>query len=119
MYRNDEAVTVYASDRGRVCPGCGQAAERCKCPRQEASSRGDGVARVSRSTKGRGGKCVSLVAGLALQHEELKLLAGQLKHKCGSGGTVKGGVIEIQGDHRALIVEELKRLGHRVKLAGG
>ena len=119
MYRKDKAVTVYASDRGRVCPGCGQAAARCQCRRQEASSRGGGVARVSRSTKGRGGKCVSLVAGLALGHDELRQLAGRLKHKCGSGGTVKDGVIEIQGDHRDTVLAELARQGIRAKRAGG
>jgi len=80
---------------------------------------GDGVVRVSRSAKGRGGKCVSLVTGLQLEGIELGKLAKQLKQKCGSGGTVKQGAIEIQGDHRAIIVNELERLGCKVKLAGG
>lgn len=119
MYRDDEAVTVYSSERGRICPGCGLAVSSCRCKKPSALPQGDGVARVSRSTKGRGGKCVSLVTGLPLEKGELDKLAKQLKQKCGSGGTVKDGVIEIQGDHCSLIVSELKRLGYTVKLAGG
>jgi len=60
-----------------------------------------------------------VIGGIPLGAEALARLGTQLKQRCGTGGTVKDGVIEIQGDHRALIVEELKRLGHRAKLAGG
>lgn len=119
MHRDDKAVTVYSSERGRICPGCGLSAGACRCKKQAALPKGDGVARVSRSTKGRGGKCVSLVTGLPLEGDELGRLAKQLKQKCGAGGTVKDGEIEIQGDHRTLIVNELKALGYKVKLAGG
>jgi translation initiation factor 1 len=79
----------------------------------------DGVIRVSRETKGRKGKCVSLVSGVSLNHESLLELAKRLKQKCGSGGTVKGGVIEIQGDHRDTIVKELSVIGFSAKKAGG
>jgi len=119
MYRDDDAITVYSSKSGRVCPGCGLSVGKCSCKKQAALPKGDGVARVSRSTKGRGGKCVSLVTGLLLNSDELGKLSKQLKQRCGSGGTVKDGEIEIQGDHRTLIVNELKRLGYKVKLAGG
>ena len=119
MHRDDKAATVYSSEDGRICPGCGLPVNVCGCKKQRVLPQGDGVARVSRSTKGRGGKCVSLVTGLALEESTLNHLAKQLKQKCGAGGTVKEGVIEIQGDHRALIVNELKRLGYQVKSAGG
>ena len=79
----------------------------------------DGVVRVWRQTKGRKGKGVTVVTGLQLPAEELSQLAGELKKKCGSGGTTKDGVIEIQGDHRDTLVDELRRRGHRTKLAGG
>ncbi len=79
----------------------------------------DGVVRVSRQTKGRKGSGVCLITGMDLGEAELKKLAKQLKKKCGSGGTVKNGVIEIQGDHREVLVDALIMLGFRAKLAGG
>lgn len=109
---------VYSTDRGRLCPGCGHPAGQCCCSRKEPP-RGDGVVRISRETKGRKGSGVCLISGLPLGLDELKKLAQQLKKKCGSGGTVRAGVIEIQGDHRPLLVEELRSLGYPVKLAGG
>ena len=78
-----------------------------------------GPVRVSRETKGRGGKTVTLVRGLALEEAALAKLAQQLKAACGSGGTVKDGVIEVQGEHRDRIVELLQAQGHEVKRAGG
>lgn len=75
--------------------------------------------RVGRETKGRKGKGVSLVRGVLLQDQELARLAKRLKTKCGSGGTVKNGVIEIQGDHRDLLMEELRKEGFTVKRSGG
>ena len=80
---------------------------------------GDGVVRVGRETKGRKGKGVTVITGLPLAHDELARLATRLKKRCGSGGTVRDGVIEIQGDHRDLLVTELDGLGYRVKRAGG
>ena len=77
------------------------------------------MVRVSRQTKGRKGSGVSLVTGLDLGEGELKKLTAQLKKKCGSGGSVKNGVIEIQGDHREFLVEALMKLGFSAKLAGG
>ena len=119
MHRDDQAVTVYSSERGRICPGCGLSVSTCGCRKSSALPQGAGVARVSRSTKGRGGKGVTLVTGLPLEEDELVKLAKHLKQRCGAGGTVKDGVIEIQGDHRDPIMSELKRLGYRVKQAGG
>ena len=80
---------------------------------------GDGIVRVSRETKGRGGKAVTVVKGVALDADALAGLGKQLKTACGSGGTVKDGVIEVQGDHVDRVVETLKKLGHQVKRAGG
>jgi translation initiation factor 1 len=74
---------------------------------------------LHRDSKGRGGKVVSLVKGLALSEADLSALAKQIKQACGSGGTVKDGVIEIQGEHRQKIEEVLRKLGYKVKLAGG
>tara|TARA_B110000444_G_scaffold183463_1_gene172412 strand:- start:706 stop:978 length:273 start_codon:yes stop_codon:yes gene_type:complete len=79
----------------------------------------DPAIRVSRESKGRKGKGVTLVTGLSLNEAELKLLAKQLKALCGSGGTVKNGVIEIQGNHREQIKQKLEKEFKNVKLAGG
>jgi translation initiation factor 1 len=80
---------------------------------------GDGVVRVSHQTKGRGGKSVTLIKGLALDPVALALLGKQLRTACGSGGTVKDGVIEVQGDHCELVIEALRKHGHQAKRAGG
>jgi translation initiation factor 1 len=74
---------------------------------------------VERSTKGRKGKGVTLITGLPLENDSLKELAKKLKQKCGTGGTVKNGIIEIQGDHRQLLAEHLNLLGYKAKKAGG
>ncbi len=80
---------------------------------------GNGIVRVARETKGRRGKGVTVITGLPLPREGLERLARELKQKCGAGGTVKGNTIEIQGDHRDLLMEELKRRGYTVKRSGG
>lgn len=109
---------VYSTDAGRMCPDCRQPIASCIC-KQAVIPKGDGVVRVSRETKGRGGKSVTLVKGLALDADALAVVGKQLKTACGSGGTVKDGVIEVQGDHCDLVVEVLKKHGHNVKRAGG
>jgi translation initiation factor 1 len=81
--------------------------------------RGDGIVRVRRETQGRGGKTVTSASGFGLAEDELRELAGELKRLCGTGGTVKDYVIEIQGDHRDKIVAALQARGYTVKLAGG
>lgn len=110
---------VYSTDRGRLCPSCGKAVRECCCRAQPEQPVGDGIVRISRQTKGRKGSGVSLISGLPLGDQELKKLAKQLKKKCGCGGTVKSGVVEIQGDKRQVLADELLRLGYKVKLAGG
>jgi translation initiation factor 1 len=101
-----------------MCPECRRPAEKCTC-KTETALKGDGVVRVSRQTKGRAGKSVTLVKGLALDPVELALLGKQLRTACGSGGTVKDGVIEVQGDHCELVVNELRKYGHDPKRVGG
>ena len=110
---------VYSTESGTMCPECGRAKKSCVCSQNASGPKGDGIIRVGRETKGRKGKGVTLIRGLPLGPEELKKLAQELKNKCGCGGTVKAGVIEIQGDHRDRLVETLKNKGWTVKLAGG
>lgn len=102
-----------------MCPGCRQPIAQCVCSRTAVAPAGDGIVRVSRETKGRGGKAVTVVRGLALDAAALTQLAKQLKAACGTGGTVKEGAIEIQGDHAAKLVALLQAQGHSVKRAGG
>jgi translation initiation factor 1 len=109
---------VYSTEGGRMCPDCRQPIAACSC-KSKAAPKGDGIVRVSRQTKGRGGKCVTLVKGLALDGDTLAVLGKQLRTACGSGGTVKDGVIEIQGDHCERVMTELAKHGHRAKQAGG
>lgn len=110
---------VYSTDAGRMCPDCRQPTAACICKQTKALPKTDGVVRVSRSTKGRGGKTVTLVTGLALDESALAKLAKQLKAACGSGGTVKDGVIEVQGDHCDTVLQALLKQGHAAKRAGG
>ncbi|MEJ2245827.1 MAG: translation initiation factor Sui1 [Acidobacteriota bacterium] len=117
--RQAEYTLVYSTSAGRICPGCLNPVARCTCRRNAASPKGDGIVRVSRSSKGRKGKGVTLVTGVPLAGDELKALALKLKQRCGAGGTIKDGTIEIQGEHRDLLVAELAELGYRVKRSGG
>lgn len=117
---------VYSTGQGRLCPECGRPVADCRCRRSKAASavpavatRGDGIVRVGRETQGRKGKGVTVITGIALAGEALDALATKLKKRCGSGGTVDGARIEIQGDHRDLLVEELGRLGYTVRKSGG
>ena len=113
------SVLVWSSEQGRVCPGCGKAAASCICKKQVTRPAGDGVVRVRRETKGRGGKTVTVVLGVPVGDSALKVLAGDLKCRCGTGGTAKDGVIEIQGDFCDLVIAELAKRGFTVKRAGG
>ena len=111
---------VYSTDAGRMCPQCRQAVADCRCAllaRQAPA--GDGVVRVSRETKGRGGKAVTVVRGLALDAAALADLGKRLRTACGAGGTARDGVLEVQGDHAERVVDWLKQAGHAAKRAGG
>jgi translation initiation factor 1 len=118
-HRSSSGGLVYSTEAGRMCPVCRQPIASCACKaRAAAPAAGDGIVRVSRETKGRGGKAVTLVRGLALDGMSLAKLAQQLKTHCGSGGTVKDGVIEVQGDHCDKVIALLKAQGLSVKRAG-
>lgn len=118
MNKNSSSSLVYSTETGRMCPDCRQPVASCAC-KCAPVIKGDGVVRVSRESKGRGGKTVTLVKGVALDATALAALGKQLRSACGSGGTVKDGVIEIQGDHCDLVLETLKKHGHDAKRAGG
>ncbi|KFI06005.1 translation initiation factor Sui1 [Massilia sp. BSC265] len=118
MKSSSNSGLVYSTESGRMCPVCRQPASACACKTKPAV-KGDGVVRVSLQTKGRGGKSVTIVKGLALDATALAQLGKQLRTACGSGGTVKDGVIEVQGDHCDLVLETLRKLGHQPKRAGG
>ncbi len=120
----DRGAIVYSSEHGRMCPACRRPASRCTCRDPDRSSvlsksAGKPVVRIGRETKGRKGKGVTVVTGIPLSGDALEELASQLKRSCGSGGTVKDGVLEIQGDHRDTLVVALERHGWIVKRSGG
>ena len=111
---------VYSTEGGRMCPVCRQPLSACTCrAAAQAVPAGDGVVRVSRETKGRGGKAVTLVRGLRLDAVALAAAGKQLRTACGSGGTVKDDVVEVQGDHVERVIELLTIEGYKVKRAGG
>tara|TARA_R110001592_G_scaffold138511_5_gene357719 strand:+ start:21282 stop:21644 length:363 start_codon:yes stop_codon:yes gene_type:complete len=109
---------VYSTELGKTCPDCENAIEDCTC-KDETTPQGDGIIRVSLDTKGRKGKGVTLIKGLPLKSTDLKVLAKELKQKCGVGGSVKDGNIEIQGDHRELLMTILKSKSYTAKKSGG
>ncbi|MGO9993728.1 MAG: stress response translation initiation inhibitor YciH [Steroidobacteraceae bacterium] len=114
------ARIVYSTGIGSLCPNCRRAVTECVCPKGAPGVRpGGGAVRVGREVKGRAGKGVSTVTGLLLTPAEIEALATKLKKRCGSGGTVRDGIIEIQGDHRDVIVAELVKLGLPAKKSGG
>lgn len=112
---------VYSTEHGRLCPDCSKPVAACVCRRQKSgdTAKGNGPVRVGRETQGRKGKGVTVVTGLPLAGDDLKALARELKARCGTGGTVRDGVIEIQGDHRDFLVEELRKRGWDAKRSGG
>ena len=112
---------VWSSDGAAGCPDCGKPGGACRCRTAQAGrpANGDGVVRVGRETKGRKGAGVTVVTGAPLDEAGLRDLATALKKACGSGGTLKDGVIEVQGDHRDRIVALLQGRGWVVKRVGG
>jgi translation initiation factor 1 len=111
---------VYSTEGGRMCPTCRKPVAQCVCGTKAAApAAGDGIVRVWRETKGRGGKAVTVVRGVPLDAAGLVKLGQQLKAACGTGGTVKDGVIEVQGDHADKVVALLQGQGYSVKRAGG
>ncbi len=110
---------VYSTDQGRICPSCDQAKDNCRCKTAVMPSKSDGIIRIRRETKGRKGAGVTIIDGLALEASELKKLVKKIKQSCSSGGAIKEGSVEIQGEHREGIKALLEKAGYTVKLSGG
>lgn len=120
MRRPSSGGLVYSTDGGRMCASCRKPVAKCACaPMAPQAPRGDGVVRVGRETKGRGGKVVTVIRGLELDAAALAALGKRLRTACGAGGTVKDGVLEIQGDHHARLIDYLTAEGWKVKRVGG
>ncbi len=107
---------VYSTDHGSMCPGCLKPVKSCVCRqlKKAAAAPADGVVRLRYETKGRKGKGMTVITGLPLSEDGLRDLAGRLKQRLGAGGSVKGHVIELQGDHRVQAAEELRAQGYVV-----
>ena len=111
---------VYSTEGGRMCPACRRPQAACACAAMVAVARvGDGIVRVSRETQRRGGKVVTVIRGVDGDDAMLAALGKRLRTACGAGGTVRDGVLEVQGDHRDRVVALLKQDGYTVKRAGG
>ncbi len=106
-----DSQLVYSTDTGRIAES--------KTVKNAGEAFSDGFLRLKRETKGRNGKAVITIAGIAEPAEKLSEIAALLKKKCGCGGAVKDGIIEIQGDKRDVIQQELTRLGYKTKWSGG
>lgn len=116
---NRDGGLVFSTEQGQTCPLCRQSSIKCCCRDKTVVAGSDGIVRVSRETKGRKGKGVTKITGLMLAPEALKEIALVMKKKCGGGGTIKDGVIEIQGDHREMLMTALSEQGYQVKCVGG
>ncbi len=111
---------VYSTEGGRMCPACRQPLDACACKAKPGNlDKGDGIVRISREIKGRGGKAVTVIRGVPLAAAGLADLGKRLRAACGSGGTLKDGVLEVQGDHVERVTTLLKAQGWVVKRAGG
>ena len=117
--KNTGSRLVYSTAAGRLCPQCHRPVADCVCGVDRPAAVGDGIVRLHRETKGRGGKAVTVIKGIPLAGAELKALARVLKQKCGVGGALKDDNIEIQGDQRHILKTELEKRGYTVKIAGG
>jgi translation initiation factor 1 len=114
---------IYSTESGKICPSCQEPVSECTCKKKKSRSQKnikvDGTIRIQREVKGRKGKTVTTVSAFQLADDDLKDLAAQLKRRCGTGGSVKNGVIIIQGDYRDTLITELKNRGFKAKITGG
>ncbi|MFW6221223.1 MAG: translation initiation factor Sui1 [Fibrobacterota bacterium] len=116
---NRGSEIVFSTEHGRMCPKCGNPLNNCSCRKKKQLPAGDGRVRIYLERKGRKGKGVTVITGFQLDDDKLKSLAKQLKQRCGTGGTVKHNTIEIQGDFRDIVLQELTKQGYKAKRAGG
>ena len=119
MNKRKPTHLVYSTEAGRLCPQCHRPVADCACGKPQRPASGDGIVRLLRETKGRGGKAVTLITGISLPEREMRELTRALKQKCGVGGSLKEDHIEIQGEQREKLKVELERRGFTVKIAGG
>lgn len=119
MKQRDRGGLVYSTDGGRMCPVCRSPLAGCRCGAAPPPPRGDGIVRVGREKQGRGGKTVTMVRGLDLDPEALAACGRRLRTACGSGGTAKDGVVEVQGDHVERVIALLQADGRIVRRTGG
>jgi translation initiation factor 1 len=118
---------VYSTETGRICPACSKPVSACTCKKKKMAKTHkvpvvypkDGIIRIQREVKGRKGKTITAILGVPLENGELENFAKILKRRCGAGGSVKDGVVVIQGDHRQTLLDEIKKHGYTAKLAGG
>jgi translation initiation factor 1 len=118
---------VYSTETGRICPACSKPVSACTCKKKKTAKAHkapavypkDGIIRIQREVKGRKGKTITAILGVPLENGELENFAKILKRRCGAGGSVKDGVVVIQGDHRQTLLDEIKKHGYTAKLAGG
>jgi len=119
----DNSHLVYSTESGKICPLCQKSISECTCKKKKSRSQTnikyDGIIRIQREVKGRKGKIVTTVSGFQINADELKNLVTQIKRRCGTGGSVKDGLLIIQGDHRDTLLSELKNRGFKAKIAGG
>jgi translation initiation factor 1 len=115
----DRSRINYSAEQVRIGPSCGKPVSECDIQKARHREPGDGIVRVRRETKGRRGKAVTTISGIPMDDRSLLKLASELKRLCGTGGTVRDGIILIQGDQSDLLVAELQKQGYTVKRAGG
>ena len=120
---HENTPLVYSTGAGKICTACNQPVRDCKCSPKKKNrdkvSYTDETIRVRREVKGRKGKTVTMISNVPLNNTDLLQLASEMKHKCGTGGSVKEGIILIQGDRVADIILMLEQKGFQAKRSGG
>lgn len=120
MPKDEQYRVVYSTESGKICLQCQKSVEACECEAiKKAQIVGDGAVRVRLEKSGRGGKTVSVVRGLPVDQTALQKLGSELKKMCGTGGAVKDGTVEIQGDHVEKLIVLLTARGFKAKRGGG
>ena len=118
---------VYSTETGRICPACSKPVSACTCKKKKTAKvhkapavyPKDGIIRIQREVKGRKGKTITAILGVPLENGDLENFAKIVKRRCGAGGSVKDGVVVIQGDHRQTLLDEIRKHGYPATLAGG